>query len=782
MSSSVMPDISKIFVNYLRNSRKLSCPICQADVKPPTLGGFKQHVQHENSAEKHPTEEKAILDAFQRMKLNSSKPQPQPISTTEQDQNRGSKKRSPLDQPNDQQNPEYTSSLNTKDRSDNEGRNKKICSPSSSPPPSSPTRRGRGRQQADNNWREFDRGAKGSSTRQLWSPSSGGLQRPSQLKVQTLGQRSRPLLSHAKPIQHKLEELDPEPGPEAEEDDSYTEDPSVSQLIRQPETRPISQEQLVAEVKGIYAGLVMVESKCIEIDNAHSPQKLSSEQWQALIALHRALLHEHHDFWLASQHPSASPALRRLASKYSMPARLWRHGIPSFPEPLKYRLPLALEDAWTGCLGDIVRYRAAIQDDPEDLETWTAISRYWYSKAFKSTMSERMRSHNILDQRQQLSNKKIDQEYLLADSTDKQYYVAGMVNLIPIEAFPDTGADRCFISSKLASHLGLHPVPGTQERITLANKKVVESLGMVQVPWEFAIKRKKHMMNCWILPTSIHDLVLGRSFLEATNTLKKYRKRIESKLLGTLKKLRLRFLGGKQRLRGYISGHLTAALPDTGSDAMFVNGAYAREIGLDIDSDVRNLVEVELADGSITMTSGIVRDIQWKVGKTTVQCTFYVLEDLCADVILSNSYLFDMNIFSEQEEHFFDMDSEDHFDDCSSYFCNLRLLKNKNVASPKAFSPEMTQHELEQLEKWEKMEELYRRDESRDWIMSLPEEQQEKAAQDEKARQQCWEASRKERKAKWAAVSHTAKGNVRDDTDLISRLKKRLRIGTLLKK
>jgi len=35
----------------------------------------------------------------------------------------------------------------------------------------------------------------------------------------------------------------------------------------QPETRPISQEQLVAEVKGIYAGLLMVEAKCIEVDN-----------------------------------------------------------------------------------------------------------------------------------------------------------------------------------------------------------------------------------------------------------------------------------------------------------------------------------------------------------------------------------------------------------------------------------------------------------------------------------------------------------------------------------
>jgi hypothetical protein len=103
-------------------------------------------------------------------------------------------------------------------------------------------------------------------------------------------------------------------------------------IILQPETRPISQEQLVAEVKGIYAGLVMVEAKCIEVDNKQATlaqadpsgqPKLNNEQWQALIALHRTLLHEHHDFFLASQHPSASPALRRLASKYAMPARMW---------------------------------------------------------------------------------------------------------------------------------------------------------------------------------------------------------------------------------------------------------------------------------------------------------------------------------------------------------------------------------------------------------------------------------------------------------------------------
>ncbi|PVH70137.1 hypothetical protein DL98DRAFT_578007 [Cadophora sp. DSE1049] len=186
-------------------------------------------------------------------------------------------------------------------------------------------------------------------------------------------------------------------------------------IIMQPETRLISQEQLVAEVKGIYAGLVMVEAKCIEVDNKQatlaqadptSQPKLNNEQWQALIALHRTLLYEHHDFFLASQHPSASPALRRLASKYAMPARMWRHGIHSFLELLRHRLPASLdhtlafiylaysmmallyetvpafEDTWIECLGDLGRYRMAIEDDDlRDREVWTGVARHWYSKA-----------------------------------------------------------------------------------------------------------------------------------------------------------------------------------------------------------------------------------------------------------------------------------------------------------------------------------------------------------------------------------------------------------------
>jgi hypothetical protein len=37
-------------------------------------------------------------------------------------------------------------------------------------------------------------------------------------------------------------------------------------MIRQPETRPIGSEQLICGVKGIYAGIIMVEARCCKID------------------------------------------------------------------------------------------------------------------------------------------------------------------------------------------------------------------------------------------------------------------------------------------------------------------------------------------------------------------------------------------------------------------------------------------------------------------------------------------------------------------------------------
>ncbi|CAI6015238.1 unnamed protein product [Clonostachys chloroleuca] len=103
----------------------------------------------------------------------------------------------------------------------------------------------------------------------------------------------------------------------------------------------------------------------ISIDDSHVAARLTQDQWQTLIALHRTL-HAHYDFFLTSQHPAASAALRQLASRYVMPVRIF-------------------EDPRVDCLGNLARCRMAIEaNDLKNREMWTKVARQWYSFASKS--------------------------------------------------------------------------------------------------------------------------------------------------------------------------------------------------------------------------------------------------------------------------------------------------------------------------------------------------------------------------------------------------------------
>jgi hypothetical protein len=180
-------------------------------------------------------------------------------------------------------------------------------------------------------------------------------------------------------------------------------------LLREIETRKISSEQLASETKSIYACIVMAESKCIQIgrtlEQGEGAQSLSEENWGALVALHQLLLREHHDFFIVTNHPCATPALRRLAPKYAMAARMWKYGAHQLLEILRKRLPesfehlssfiyfayhlyaLSLEtvpaflDMWAECLGDLARYRMAIvEDDSPTRLAWAQTSQDWYTQ------------------------------------------------------------------------------------------------------------------------------------------------------------------------------------------------------------------------------------------------------------------------------------------------------------------------------------------------------------------------------------------------------------------
>ncbi len=94
---------------------------------------------------------------------------------------------------------------------------------------------------------------------------------------------------------------------------------------------------------------------------------------------------------------------------------------------------------------------------------------------------------------------------------------------------PDTGATtQSFISQSFASRINAIPLPGSQQLVMLGSNEKVESPGSVQISYKFKNEPQSCNLTCAILPGLVHDLVLGKPFLDMTRTLmKEFRYRIK---------------------------------------------------------------------------------------------------------------------------------------------------------------------------------------------------------------------------------------------------------------
>lgn len=190
----------------------------------------------------------------------------------------------------------------------------------------------------------------------------------------------------------------------------------------QPDTQPVTLDQLKTEVRAVYIGTVKVETLCSERIAAYrqTNEPLGEEQWRSLVALHRATVHEFADFFFATQHPAAarSRTLRESRLKYSMPQRLWqrvqalldlmRRHLPTSREHMADFISLSftiftvlyehatdLQAIWSECLGDVARFGMAIQDSFEERAIWVGSSRMWYLTAIDLNPGVGRLSHHL---------------------------------------------------------------------------------------------------------------------------------------------------------------------------------------------------------------------------------------------------------------------------------------------------------------------------------------------------------------------------------------------------
>ncbi|KAK2029928.1 hypothetical protein LX32DRAFT_692836 [Colletotrichum zoysiae] len=307
-------------------------------------------------------------------------------------------------------------------------------------------------------------------------------------------------------------------------------------------------------------------------------------------------------------------------------------------------------------------------------------------------------------------------------SGKRHYWVGGTIGGEKVQALPDTGAEYNSISPTLADRMGLKPRPGTVTQVRLPSGRLIQSPGEIQAPFKFAGERRSTLIDCLIIPGCVHDLILSHAFLRATRTLTKFVHRIKSTLCESPGRLRLNLLGGEgRRLQGFINDTSTLALPDTGSNVMLISESFAASQAMRVDRSASYCEEVEFADGSRDTTSGIVRGLKWTFGSTqqSVVCDFYVLDGLPVDVVLSGDFLFEFQVFSRYEHC---MVQHDLFGDVANLY-NINLIR-------KLFRERMEQeHQVsehaeitEDFLKKREEDELLFRDEIRDHLNSVPNE------------------------------------------------------------
>ncbi|RYP79069.1 hypothetical protein DL771_000047 [Monosporascus sp. 5C6A] len=268
------------------------------------------------------------------------------------------------------------------------------------------------------------------------------------------------------------------------------------------------------------------------------------------------------------------------------------------------------------------------------------------------------------------------------------YEVPGTVNGVPVNALPDWGSAVEAVSEDFARRHGLKIKATDIQSIRLLGGHSAESVGRIVGHFKFQGEKHVYRREFHVLRKSVYDLVLGKKFLDQTKTLTEYYHRIVERIRPCVQKGRRLFLldeSPKDRLRCAVNGAEASAFPDTGSELMLVSGDFVRSNKLEVRRGKEYRRRVELIDGSIIRTDGMVlsAELQFDAppassqelnydqylgftaglssltshggarARATFICDLHVIEDLPCDIILSNEFIFQNQVFSRFKSLFY---------------------------------------------------------------------------------------------------------------------------------
>ena len=276
---------------------------------------------------------------------------------------------------------------------------------------------------------------------------------------------------------------------------------------------------------------------------------------------------------------------------------------------------------------------------------------------------------------------------------------------------PDSGSQENIMAKAISDQLDLliDDAAEHQKEFRMANGKVVKALGRTSVDCAFTKEPdSQHQCSFYVFKALIAPIIMGMAFLDATETLTKYKHRLQSSMVPRTGPLQLYGIDNPvQRIQCLADLRKVLANADTGSEIDLISLAYARRRGYYLEAVDFGDNRVQLADGSVAFLVGKVNisiifgDVDsefygWGVLHTEIQRTFYVLEGLTSDMVLGEEFLDETNAFETYRTALTFQESEDiycHLDTIiwlrtpEKYIRNL--LGGNTTAAPEPLSGEV---------------------------------------------------------------------------------------------
>ena len=235
----------------------------------------------------------------------------------------------------------------------------------------------------------------------------------------------------------------------------------------------------------------------------------------------------------------------------------------------------------------------------------------------------------------------------------------------PIISRPDSGSEENIIAADVVSslHLKMDSEPEHQRDFRLANGALVKALGRILILCSFARDRTVELYSAfYVFKQLICPILMGMPFLDQTETLVKYRHRLQARTAPSYGPLQLSSLNSpRQRLYCLVNSLPKFANADTGSEVDLLSLKYVHRRAF-------HIAPVDLRSSTVAFADGSTADL---IGKVTVDIvlgtpegprlltTFYVLEGLTCDILFGEDFLEETKAFKAYRNAFTLVDHDD---------------------------------------------------------------------------------------------------------------------------